>query len=107
MTDQTFDLDATHPQEGPERAPRSDEQGSRVPVEGQGSERPANHAGAILNLDAIRPAHVYGRCGHLVHDQDGLEAPCDRPTTGWHWYQDVGHEDALGEACDLHVNAAP
>jgi hypothetical protein len=45
------------------------------------------------------------RCGYAVTDRDGNEEPCDRPATGWRWYQDVGeHEDLLDVACDLHAN---
>lgn len=44
------------------------------------------------------------RCGHTVLDEDGIEEPCDRPATGWRWYQDVEHEDALDVACEWHAN---
>ena len=43
-------------------------------------------------------------CGYTVVDHDGIEGPCDLPATGWRWYQDVEHEDALDAACDLHSN---
>ncbi|HEX3002854.1 MAG TPA: hypothetical protein VHO27_01475 [Angustibacter sp.] len=42
-------------------------------------------------------------CGYTVI-RDGEEAPCDRPCTGWRWYQNVEHEDMLDTACDLHEN---
>lgn len=44
------------------------------------------------------------RCGYAVTDAEGIEEPCDRPTTGWRWYQDCGHEDMLDVACDWHEN---
>jgi chromosome condensin MukBEF ATPase and DNA-binding subunit MukB len=44
------------------------------------------------------------RCGYTLVDNDGEQYPCDRPATGWRWYQDVEHEDALDEACELHSN---
>lgn len=44
------------------------------------------------------------RCGYTVVDGDGEEQPCDRPATGWRWYQDCGHEDTLDVACELHAN---
>lgn len=44
------------------------------------------------------------RCGYTVTDEDGILQPCDRPTTGWRWYQDVEHEDLLEVACELHEN---
>jgi hypothetical protein len=44
------------------------------------------------------------RCGYTVVDRDGIEQPCDRPATGWRWYQDVEHEDMLDVACDWHAN---
>ncbi|MGN6245148.1 MAG: hypothetical protein ACTHQ3_15960 [Motilibacteraceae bacterium] len=45
------------------------------------------------------------RCGYTVIDEDGDEQPCDRPATGWRWYQNVGeHEDMLDVACSLHEN---
>lgn len=44
------------------------------------------------------------RCGYAVVDRDGEEQPCDRPATGWRWYQDCDHEDTLDIACDLHAN---
>lgn len=44
------------------------------------------------------------RCGYAVVDRDGDEQPCDRPATGWRWYQDCGHEDMLNVACDWHAN---
>jgi hypothetical protein len=45
------------------------------------------------------------RCGYAVVDKDGDEQPCDRPATGWRWYQDVGeHEDLMDAACDWHEN---
>lgn len=45
------------------------------------------------------------RCGYAILDADGIEEPCDRPATGWRWYQDVGdHEDLLDLACDHHQN---
>ena len=45
------------------------------------------------------------RCGYAILDPDGIEEPCDRPATGWRWYQDVGeHEDMLDVACDHHEN---
>lgn len=43
-------------------------------------------------------------CGYALVDRDGEEYPCDRPATGWRWYQDVPHDDALSPACDLHAN---
>ena len=43
-------------------------------------------------------------CGYTTVDRDGCEQPCDRPTTGWRWYQAVEHEDLLAAACDLHAN---
>jgi len=43
-------------------------------------------------------------CGYTVHDRDGEEQPCDRPATGWRWYQGHDHEDALDVACELHEN---
>lgn len=45
-----------------------------------------------------------GRCGYAIVDRDGIEEPCDRPATGWRWYQDVDHEDALDVACAIHEN---
>lgn len=48
---------------------------------------------------------VAGRCGYAITDDDGEQQPCDRPATGWRWYQDVGeHEDLLDVACDWHAN---
>ena len=44
------------------------------------------------------------RCGYAVTDAEGIEQPCDRPATGWRWYQDVGHQDCLLPACDWHAN---
>jgi hypothetical protein len=45
------------------------------------------------------------RCGYALEDKDGEQYPCDRPATGWRWYQDVGdHEDLLDVACDHHAN---
>jgi hypothetical protein len=44
------------------------------------------------------------RCGHTVVDGEGIEQPCDRPATGWRWYQDVEHEDCLEPACEWHAN---
>lgn len=43
-------------------------------------------------------------CGYAVTDKDGYQQPCDRPATGWRWYQDVEHEDTLEAACDWHEN---
>lgn len=43
-------------------------------------------------------------CGYTVLDGDGNEQPCDRPATGWRWYQDCGHEDIIDPACDRHEN---
>lgn len=44
-------------------------------------------------------------CGYALTDDDGEQYPCDRPATGWRWYQDVGeHEDMLDAACDHHEN---
>ena len=45
-----------------------------------------------------------GLCGYTLVDKDGEEYPCDRPATGWRWYQDVEHEDSLDVACDYHAN---
>lgn len=44
------------------------------------------------------------RCGYTLVDEDGEEYPCDKPATGWRWYQDVPHEDALEPACWHHQN---
>lgn len=44
------------------------------------------------------------RCGYALTDDDGVQFPCDRPATGFRWYQDVEHEDSLDVACDLHAN---
>lgn len=44
------------------------------------------------------------RCGYTVTDRDFIEQPCNRPATGWRWYQDCDHEDALDVACDFHAN---
>jgi hypothetical protein len=44
------------------------------------------------------------RCGFTVIDSEGNEQPCDRPATGWRWYQDCDHEDMLDVACSLHAN---
>lgn len=43
-------------------------------------------------------------CGYTVIDPEGIEGPCDRPATGWRWYQNVEHEDCLERACDRHEN---
>jgi hypothetical protein len=53
---------------------------------------------------AATEAHSDERCGFTVYDSDGEEQPCDRPTTGWRWYQGHEHEDALDVACELHEN---
>lgn len=44
------------------------------------------------------------RCGFTVYDAEGEPGPCDRPATGWRWYQGHNHEDALDVACELHSN---
>ena len=43
-------------------------------------------------------------CGYTIIDSDGDEQPCDRPATGWRWYQGHDHEDMLDEACERHEN---
>lgn len=43
-------------------------------------------------------------CGYAVVDSEGFEGPCDRPATGWRWYQNVEHEDCLEAACSIHEN---
>lgn len=43
-------------------------------------------------------------CGYTLVDSEGEEYPCNRPVTGWRWYQDVPHEDCLDMACDYHEN---
>ena len=43
-------------------------------------------------------------CGHTVVDRRGEEQPCGRASVGWRWYQDVEHEDCLGEVCGRHEN---
>jgi hypothetical protein len=43
------------------------------------------------------------RCCYII-DGEGMEQPCDRPATGWRWYQDVEHEDCLAVACSFHSN---
>ncbi|SFO60248.1 hypothetical protein [Amycolatopsis rubida] len=53
--------------------------------------------------DADTP-RVPDLCGFTIVLPDGAEAPCGKETTGWRWYQDVGHEDALEPACDWHAN---
>lgn len=47
---------------------------------------------------------VEDRCGYEVRDLAGNADPCNRPATGWRWYQDCGHEDLLDVACDVHEN---
>lgn len=45
------------------------------------------------------------RCGYAVTGDEGEQEPCDRPATGWRWYQGVGdHEDMLDVACEWHRN---
>lgn len=44
------------------------------------------------------------RCGCTVWDAEGEAQPCDRPATGWRWYQGHDHEDTLDVACALHEN---
>jgi hypothetical protein len=43
-------------------------------------------------------------CGYAIDGRGGFEEPCARHATSWRWYQDVGHEDCLMPACDLHEN---
>lgn len=43
-------------------------------------------------------------CGFTIIDSEGVEQPCERPCTGWRWYQGHFHEDTLERACILHEN---
>lgn len=43
-------------------------------------------------------------CGFTVMDAEGEEQPCDRPASGWRWYQGHDHEDLLDAACWEHEN---
>lgn len=56
-------------------------------------------------LARLREVATHPECDYTVTDADGREEPCDRPVTGWRWYQDVEHEDMLDAACDWHENA--
>jgi|GEM_PF-5688907 len=56
-------------------------------------------------IEAARATIARGlsTCGHTVV-RKGHEEPCGRPSVGWRWYQDVEHEDCLGQACARHEN---
>lgn len=44
------------------------------------------------------------RCAYEVTDANDDPQPCDRPATGWRWYQGHAHEDMLDAACEFHEN---
>ncbi|MFM0874783.1 hypothetical protein QU886_27860, partial [Klebsiella pneumoniae] len=41
-------------------------------------------------------------CMIAVEDADGELGPCDRPCTGWCWYDGREHDPMLTRACHLH-----
>ncbi|MDR6861954.1 hypothetical protein [Phycicoccus sp. 3266] len=43
------------------------------------------------------------RCSFTV-TREGEDSPCERPATGWRWYQGHDHEDTLEPACAVHEN---
>jgi len=65
----------------------------------------ACHVEHTINRDGMRYGALRSEwCGFTLVDKDGDEFPCGRLATGFRWYQNVPHEDALDVACELHEN---